>query len=400
MLEEFKKYFWIAKAISRLALSTQKEVVVRFLTAKKKYLPDGKTKAHVDDILKCALCPNMCRFDCPVLQAAKSETYAPAGRARIAYLLEMGRVSSQDAVDLMYACAACSACQQWCPFDFSVDDLLIGVRRDLVDRNLAPEMLMGIRDQIVNSHTIYQNSRTSLGLEPREADILYVAGCTVLNKERVIAQTTMKILEKVGIAVTTLPEEWCCGAPLNLLGFENDFKEFAARNADIIEKSGCKKMICSCPECVYTFKDVYAEAGFPVKADVMHTSEYFLELIEQGKIQLKELNKDLVYHDPCVLARKLHIIEQPRRVLEAIPGVSVREPPLTREHTRCCGIGGLLAMTNPELSVTLLRARDSELCELADTVVTACPACKIAFKRTRNSESRDLSEIVFESMNQ
>jgi fumarate reductase (CoM/CoB) subunit B len=398
MLEEFKKYLWIAKAISRLNLSTQKEVIVRFLTAKKKYLPDTKTKAQVDDILKCALCPNMCRFDCPVLQAAKSETYSPSGRARIAYLLEMGRVSSHDAVDLMYACAACSACQQWCPFDFSVDDLLMGVRRDLVDRNLVPEPLVDIRDQIVSSHTIYQNSRTSLGLEPKKADILYVAGCTVLNKERVIARTTLKILEKAGIAVATLPEEWCCGAPLNLLGFEDDFKIFAARNADIIKKNGYKRMICSCPECVYTFKEVYAKAGHPLAVEVMHTSEYFLELIEQGKIQFKELHKDLVYHDPCVLARKLHVIEQPRKVLYAIPGVSVREPPLTKEHTRCCGIGGLLAITNPELSVTLLRARDAELCELADTVVTACPACKIAFKRTRNAESRDVSEIVLEGM--
>ncbi|MBU6997501.1 MAG: (Fe-S)-binding protein [Theionarchaea archaeon] len=399
MLEEFKKYLWVAKAISRLTLSTQKEVVIRFLTAKKKYLPEDNPKAQVEDILKCALCPNMCRFDCPVLQAAKSETYSPAGRARIAYLLEMGRVSSHDAVELMYACAACSACQQWCPFDFSVDDLLMGVRRDLVDRNLVPETLMDIKDQIVRTRTIYQNSRTSLGLEPRKADILYVAGCTVLNKERIIAQTAMKILEKAGITVTTLPEEWCCGAPLNLLGFEDDFKKFAAHNADSIKKSGCKKMICSCPECVYTFKEVYAKEGHPLQVEVMHTSEYFLELIEQGKIQFKELQRDLVYHDPCVLARKLHITEQPRKVLEAIPGVSVKEPPLTKEHTRCCGIGGLLAITNPELSVTLLRARDSELCKLADTVVTACPACKIAFKRTRNAESRDLSEIVLEGMN-
>jgi fumarate reductase (CoM/CoB) subunit B len=398
MLEEFKKYLWIAKAISRLKLSTQKEVIVRFLTAKKKYLPETRTKAQVDDILKCALCPNMCRFDCPVLQAAKSETYSPSGRARIAYLLEMGRISSHDAVDLMYACAACSACQQWCPFDFSVDDLLRGVRRDLVDRNLVPETLMDIRDQIVSSHTIYQNSRTSLGLEPEKADLVYVAGCTVLNKERVIAQTTLKILEKAGIAVATLPEEWCCGAPLHLLGFEDDFKMFAARNVDIIKKNGYKRMICSCPECVYTFKEVYAKVGHPVSVDVMHTSEYFLELIEQGRIHFKELHEDLVYHDPCVLARKLHITEQPRKVLDAIPGVSVREPPLTKEHTRCCGIGGLLAVTHPELSATLLRSRDAELCELADTVVTACPACKTAFKRTRNAESRDLSEIVLEGM--
>jgi hypothetical protein len=97
MFDTMKKYLWVIKAISRLKLSTQKEVISRFLTAQKKYLPDEKTHADVGDVLKCALCPNMCRFDCPVLRAAKSETYSPAGKARIAYLLEMDWFKNKDA---------------------------------------------------------------------------------------------------------------------------------------------------------------------------------------------------------------------------------------------------------------------------------------------------------------
>ena len=133
-METMRKYLWIIKAISKLKLSTQKDVITNFLTAQKKYLPEKKTHAAVDDILKCGLCPNMCRFDCPVLQAAQSETYSPAGKARIAYLLEMERYVSDDAVDLMYACCNCDACQKWCPFDFSVGDLLTGVRKDIVEK--------------------------------------------------------------------------------------------------------------------------------------------------------------------------------------------------------------------------------------------------------------------------
>ena len=134
MFDTMRKYLWVIKAISKLKLSTQKDVITRFLTAQKKYIPEEKTHADVGDVLKCALCPNMCRFDCPVLQAAKSETYSPAGRARIAYFMEMGRLTSEDAVNLMYVCAGCSACQKWCPFDFNVGDLLTGVRKDIAEK--------------------------------------------------------------------------------------------------------------------------------------------------------------------------------------------------------------------------------------------------------------------------
>jgi hypothetical protein len=126
MLDKVKKYSWLTGAIFKANLSTKRQILINFLTAKKKYVP----KAEVDSILKCALCPNMCRFDCPVLKVEKSEASSPAGKMRIAYLLETGKLEfSEDAIDLMYKDADCDACKQWCPFNFSVGELLVDVRK-------------------------------------------------------------------------------------------------------------------------------------------------------------------------------------------------------------------------------------------------------------------------------
>ena len=394
MFDTAKKYLWVLKAISRLNLSTQKEVVTKFLTAQKKYLPDEKTEADVKDILKCALCPNMCRFDCPVLQAAKSETFSPAGKARIAYLLEMERLVSEDAVNLMYACAGCSACQKWCPFDFSVDNLLQGVRKDILKRGMVPPSLLRLKETVEKTHTIYENGSTSLKLEQKEADILYFSGCTTLNKAQHIAFNTLDVAEKAGVNITVLPEEWCCGAPLSILGFDNAFKKFATHNKEVITKGGYKTIVCSCPECVYMFKNVYPEIGCDINADILHTTQYLLKLVKEGRITLKEHKKEYVYHDPCVLARKLNIYEEPRELLNLIPGLNLKEAQFNKENTHCCGMGGLLAVTNPEISLEIAKNRISQLEEASQTIVTACPTCEVAFKRVNNYQVLDVCELI------
>ncbi len=377
-----RKYSWLIRAIWDLDWPTRKEVMTKFLTAKKKYVP--KTDAWAGDILKCALCPNMCRFDCPVLQAVKSETVSPSGKARIAYLMETGRFTSEDAVGLMYECCGCEACTIWCPFGFSVEELLEGVRKDIVVKGLVPPSLLELKENVVRNHTVYKGGVTSLGLK-EEGDCLYFAGCTVLNRAQEIADATLEILRK-RVDVAVLPEEWCCGAPLVILGFEKEFRKVAERNAKVISH---KTVVCSCPECVYMFKKVYPSFGFRLRGEILHSSEMGLRIV-RGTQEKREKRKEIVYHDPCALARKLGIVNEPRELLEMC-GFKVKESYSNREKTGCCG--GLLHLTNPEISMLIAGKRASELREVCSSVVTACPMCKVAFKRG-GCEVLDLSEVM------
>jgi len=402
LLNNIKKYSWIVRALSHLPWSVKKDAVSTLLTARKKYLPRKKTHADVESILKCALCPNMCRFDCPVLDSTKSETTSPAGKARIAYLYEMGRLECPEAIDLMYACAGCGACLQWCPFGFCVEDLLLGVRRDAIQNRpqVSIPQLDELKETLITHRTTYKKGCTSLNAGDLEGNILYFAGCTALNKTPEIPAATLGILEKAGIEYATLPEEWCCGAPLMMAGFHDEFLEFARHNRN--ELGRFDRILCSCPTCCYTFTEIYSSMGLSLDTPVMHTSEFLLDLIAQGSVRLKgeepEYEHVYVYHDPCVLSRKLHICEEPRTLLNSIPGVTLSEAQFSRSETRCCGMGGLLSVTHPQISFEMGKRRVSQLERVSDRIITACPACKTSFNRVGASHVMDISEVIANSL--
>lgn len=402
MLDKIKKYSWLIDSLMEAKWSTKKEVVHNFLNAKKKYVPKEKTNAKVGDILKCALCPNMCRFDCPVARVGNSEALTPAAKSRIAYLMEMGEIDfSGEFVDLMYKCAGCDASREWCPFDFSVEDLLVGVREDIVDKGLAPKALLELKDKLEKNHQIYNQSLIPPDTEAEKARILYFMGCTARAKVPDVVNTNIKLLEKSGLDFATIPDEWCCGAPLSTLGFKDSFYKFAEHNSRLINKSKCRTLVCDCPECAYVFRELYPKIGFRLKAEILPMNQFLLRLVEENKIKPAGLQGEFVYHDPCALSRKLNVCSAPRELLKSIPGLELKETYFSHRETRCCGMGGMLGITNPEISSKIGESRISELKEVCSNIVTACPTCELAFKNA-NKDKRvkvyDISEVLLKSL--
>ena len=392
-MKKTKKYAWVMDAFSQTPFSTKARAMKHFLTGKKSYLPKKKTQADMESVIKCALCPNMCRFDCPVLEAEKNEATSPSGKMRIAYLIETDRLDGTDAFELMYKCAGCDACVQWCPFDFSVNDILKGVRADIVADNRTPEDIVKIKEHLEKNHTMDKINVDVKGSE--KGDILYFMGCTILSEKGEIAEAMIDIFNTVGEKYAIIRDEWCCGAPLINLGFTEVFKHFAEHNVEKIKESGCKTVVCSCPTCAYMLRQVYSQMDFEIKAQVLHSSEYLLSLMKDKKIRFDHLEKECVYHDPCTLVRKLGIEEEPRKVLENIPGMVVKEPYFNRKDTKCCGRGGSLGSTNPDIAEKIAQKRVAELRKEAECIVTACPTCTLAFN---GCEIYDISEIVVKSL--
>ncbi len=422
-LEMLKKYGWIMDALSKLPLSEKTRLVSNFLHAKKKYMPEREGNANVDYILKCGLCPNMCRFDCPVLQVIKTETVSPAVKSRLAYHLETGMLPpSEDLVKAIYDCCNCGSCQPWCPFDFIVGDLLKGVREDIAEMGKVPGHLLKFKELIEREHTIYEGGRKSLGRESGAKehrtnrkrfvrastgtvfghDVLYFAGCKVINKRPQVAHATLKLMEKAGVRCVTLPEEWCCGVPLGNIGFKEEFKKFAEHTAKAIAESGAKTVVCSCPSCAVAFKELYPGAGVKVKADVMHSAEYLLGLVKSKKLKPGKLEGLFVYHDPCKLARKLEKADEPRELLASIGKLELAEPQFSGKETHCCGRGGSYATINPGVSGKITGNRLAELMEVSERIITACPNCELAFEGAASGgngmEVSDIAEILLKSM--
>ena len=96
------------------------------------------------------------------------------------------------------------------------------------------------------------------------------------------------------------------------------FEMMVEDNLPIFEKFNIEKMVTTSPHCFNTFKNEYEGATFEVR----HYTQLVADLIDSGKLTLsKELDKTITYQDPCFLGKQNEVFEEPRKILESIPGI-------------------------------------------------------------------------------
>jgi heterodisulfide reductase subunit D len=233
--------------------------------------------------------------------------------------------------------------------------------------------------------------------------IIYFAGCMATYRIPSIAEATIKILKKAGVDFKMLGEdEWCCGSVALRTGFVDDAIYLARHNVDTIRKSGAERVVTACAGCYRTLSMDYPKIlGEELQFEVVHFPELLKELIEEGKIEFPEGQSiSVTYHDPCHIGRHMGIYDEPRKALELIPQVHLKEMYLTRENASCCGAGGGVRSTNRDLARAAAKTRIKEAEETgASILTTACPFCtfnlrEAAIKSESEIEMLDFPEFV------
>jgi Fe-S oxidoreductase len=200
-------------------------------------------------------------------------------------------------------------------------------------------------------------------------------------------------------------KESCCGESIRKTGDEELFKRLARENIKVFVENGVKKILVSSPHCYHTFKNEYPE--FMVNFDVRHVSQHLFELMSEGKLQsTKEYRKKVVYHDPCYLGRHNGIYDEPREVLQKIPGIEVIEMDESREDSLCCGGGGGRIWMETPKGERFSDMRVKQAVEAgAEVLVTSCPYCITNFEDSRLTldygdaiEIKDITEIIQEAI--
>ncbi|NHJ04982.1 MAG: (Fe-S)-binding protein [Candidatus Heimdallarchaeota archaeon] len=406
---KLKKNSYLIKAILKSKFSIKRNLLQGFRDRKKYYLKTD-TNADIKSLMYCMLCPNMCRFDCPAVQASKNESHSPAMKAKIGYLLEMGKIgkSVENILPILEGCVHCSACKEWCFFDFAVGDLLDGVVEDLFFEEKLPESVLKFSNRIRNNNGLYDlehlKKSTKVLESFSEGEIYYFPGCVTMGNNTNVITAIKKIAQVSKTKIISKPlERWCCGAPSYYSGDIEKAKDLASHNLEHFKSLGIKMIICECPECAHMLKEGYKKIGFEHNIPVYHLSEWIYQLVENKKIKLQidenskllEKSFPVSYHDPCVLARKMNVIDAPYQLLEKMFPTKFKENPYSKKLTHCCGFGGLVNIVNSELANTMSIKRLEEFDkEGIKTIVTSCPTCWYSFMKNNKDLKFEIIDLI------
>ncbi len=309
----------------------------------------------------------------------------------------------------IWRCTTCGTCPQQCPRGVKQIDISVALRRVATEYELFPQSVRSARTaraSLISEGNPLQGDRkkrsewaNGLSVKTYEEgmEALYFVGCYLSYDPRMkkVAVATANILNKAGVEFGILgSQENCCGESIRKTGSEEVFKRLAKENIKTFIDNGVKKVIVSSPHCYHTFKNEYPE--FMVNFEVVHMSQYLLELINDGRLELTGTwDKKVTYHDPCYLGRHNEVYDEPRDLLKKVSGLELDEMEASRKSSLCCGGGGgRIWMDTPQeerfSDIRLKQAKETG----AKVLATCCPYCITNFEESRlNLEYEDVLEV-------
>lgn len=324
---------------------------------------------------------------CPVKNVLGFEAYSARGRIMVLKNVLSGRLKvSSDLLDWAYSCTTCASCKETClAIDGGIDtpSMMEAFRQDLVMNGIMIDKHQEIVHNILTLGNPYgEPSSTRLDfIEGKnftcDADVLLFAGCTAFYREPEILGNVIALFDKLGIHYTMLDNEGCCGSILKRYGYFNEFQENARSNIDAIAASGASTIVFTCAGCYRTFKKDYSSLDNQ-GMKYIHVTEFLEAYLDDMPVQFKFKSPTRVgYHDPCHLGRHAGVYEAPRNLLKKIANASFIELDTNRNYSHCCGSGGGVKSSNPELAKRIAMNRDREAIEKGiDVLVSACPFCE------------------------
>jgi len=339
-------------------------------------------------------------------------------RARLLGPREIADDELRELAEKAYECTICGQCKTVCPAHLDTIEMWENMREFLVHNALGP---MEAHRQIVTSIENYDNpwmqprtqrSRWSKRIEKdvrvkdalkERCEVLYFVGCTAAYDPNIrgMALDTARVLGKAGVDFGTLGnEEGCCGSTMMRTGLGEATRSMVSKNIERFERAAPSMILTSCAGCYKTIRQDYPKYG-KVGPKVVHITQFVNELLGSGELVLdRRVEGTVTFHDPCHLGRHNLLYDEPRRILESIPGLKVVEMERNREEARCCGAGGGVKTAFPDLAqkISTLRIEDAERTG-ADILTTSCPFCYQSLKaamEARGSKLRmmDLMELV------
>jgi Fe-S oxidoreductase len=292
--------------------------------------------------------------------------------------------------DVIWACTSCRACEIACPVFIGHTDKIYDIRRNLV--MMESKFPAEVQSVFKNLETNYspwafspaERAGWADGLavktmaEDSDVDVLLWVGCAGAydDRNKKVLKAFASLLKKAGVKFSILgTEEQCTGDSARRIGNEYLFQTLAKANIETLNRYKVKKIVTACPHCFNTIKNEYKDFGG--NYDVVHHSQFIAQLLSEGKFKpSKGVDQTVTYHDSCYMGRWNNVYEEPRNVLNSLPGTRVIEMKSNHDQSMCCGAGGGRMWMEETIGKRINVTRTEQaIATQANIIAANCPFC-------------------------
>jgi Fe-S oxidoreductase len=315
-------------------------------------------------------------------------------------------------------CSLCGRCSVVCPVGNDISDMIRKQREGFAAAGYAPEGLvgaskraveigspMGVKLPAVKAQIGHLEKDTGLKapLDQKGADYLVLLSSMEIMNFPEYLEAIARIMKQAGKTWTISSTAYEATNSGVQIGVSDIARELVSRVVDAAEELGVKTVIS--PECGHAFTAIRWDGanliGRPYKFEVKHILEVLDEFVSQGLIKTEGMEDvKLTYHDPCQIARKGGVVEQPRNLLNLIASNFVEMKDAGEMNWCCSGGGGVSANERAdELKMTAFKKKKSQLDALGvDTLVTACANCRLTLEEGLEEYEMELPVVGLTEM--
>jgi len=390
----------------------------------------GPRQFDLDCCVHCGLCLNAC----PTYRELGLEMDSPRGRIYQMVQVSEGAPITPSYVQHIGLCLACRGCESACPsgvrYGRMVEDARAEIESQVRRGWFARRLRRYVFDRLLHSRFLLTAAGTLLYLyeasgvkalvrgmtflrllgslgdlaqlapsaEPpfffsqigrtfppqgeRRYRVAFLAGCIANVSFARLNKATVRVLQKNGCEVVVPDDQGCCGALHLHSGLREDARSLARRNIDAVLGGGFDAIITNAAGCGSTLKE-YGEllADDPAYAAKAHEFSLLMRDITEFlagiecNTQMGPVNAVATCQDSCHLAHGQKIRSAPRKLLAAVPGLTLRE---MAGSDLCCGSAGIYNVVEREMSGQILAHKmESINATGAAIIATANPGCML-----------------------
>ena len=352
----------------------------------------GFTKEQAEEeATRCRQCAcKLCMKECIMLN-----DFTECPKALFRDYLEKG----PSEVDRMiaYSCNECSQCTLKCPKSFDLRENFRALKADFAEENngvvpldaLAPSEAGQVKECAEEYCTVVAGApKAEEAPKKKKTKYVFVPGCTVPAYSPAAVENVTRHLkdclgdENVGAMLQ------CCGKVSAFMGETAKFNERNKIAIDKLDEMGAEVIITVCPSCFKIFKATAKNQKVISYWDLMHD---LIGIPESAKGI--GAGSDVVFniHDSCVTRDEPTHHESIRWVLDQM-GYQWEEIERSKENTRCCGVGGMVCSSDPELYQRVYTRRKGDFNQ--DHIISYCGSCRGTFE-TADMDSLHILDLLF-----